>query len=106
MKKSEKLNEFRKERTKKGQGHPRYIYEKVGNEFKYIGITHEIKSRNNNGELNIKLDKNPNPKDNRPAYIQPYPGKANKKSFGKKEYWKFADSDKPKIEQVKKRKKK
>lgn len=41
----------------------------------------------------------------RQAYIQPYPGKANKKSFGKKEYRKFADSDKPKIEQVKSAKK-
>ena len=106
MAKKIKTDEFRKERSKRGQGHPRYIYEKVGNEFKYIGITHEEKTRGNNGELNIKLDKNPNPNDKRTAYAQPYPSKANKKQFGKKENWKLAESDKPKIETIKKRKKK
>ena len=53
--KESKKDEFRKE---KETGHPAYIYAKIGNKFKYIGITH---SKITEGMENIKLDKNPNP---------------------------------------------
>ena len=48
--KESKKDEFRKE---KETGHPAYIYAKVGNKFKYIGITH---SKITEGMENIKLD--------------------------------------------------
>lgn len=106
MKKKSTRDEFRRERSKEGRGHPRYIYEKIGNDYKFIGITHEEKTKGNGGELNIKLDQNPNPNDKRIAYIQPYSEKANRKKFSEKtETWKFAESDKPKVEKVKRAKK-
>lgn len=59
--KETKKNEFRKN---KASGHPAYIYAKVGNDYKFIGITH---SSITDGVKNIKLDKNPDPKDKRKA---------------------------------------
>ena len=57
MSKKLERNEFRKNKV---SGHPAYIYAKVGNKFIFLGITHSaIDSKT--GELNIKLDKNPNP---------------------------------------------
>lgn len=82
MKKPEKRDEFRAGHSKKSKGHIQYIYEKVGNEFRFIGITHEIKTRGNNGEANIKLFQNPDPTDTRVAYAQPYPDKDKIKKFG------------------------
>lgn len=52
-----KKNEFRKN---KSNGHPAHIYARIGNSYKFIGITH---SKITSGVENIELDKNPNPKD-------------------------------------------
>ena len=49
--KESKRNEFRKS---KDNGHPAYIYAKVGNSYEFIGITH---SDLTNGVKNIKLEK-------------------------------------------------
>ncbi|MDR1092922.1 MAG: hypothetical protein LBL66_02100 [Clostridiales bacterium] len=80
------------------KGHPTYIYAKVGNELKYVGITHaEI----TDGTKNIKLDKNPNPDDNKPSYIRPAPDKADISKFGRRlPTWKFAETDKGKVKSV------
>ena len=60
-----KKDEFR--RSKETQ-HPAYIYARVGNDYKFIGITH---SNITKGVKNIKLDKNPNPEDEKTAYAIP-----------------------------------
>lgn len=92
-------DEFRK-RRKGGDGHPEYIYRKVGNNFEFIGITHAPITR---GVKNIKLDKNPNPADGSVAYIKSTPEKRSTSEFHKKPLkgWRFADSDIPKVEAVK-----
>lgn len=94
-------NEFRR-KNKSGEGHPTHIYRKVGNTYEFIGITHSDVTR---GVKNIKLDRNPNPKDKKTAYIKPTPERASTKEFHKKpeKDWKFAESDLPKVEAVKKK---
>lgn len=88
---------FRKMNNKKTDkfGHPTYVYAKVGKEYKYIGITH---SPITEGVKNIRLERNPNPKDNTTAYVRPNTQKANRSKFGKRfSNWKFSEKDKPKI---------
>ena len=94
-------NEFRR-KNKSGEGHPTHIYRKVGNTYEFIGITHSDVTR---GVKNIKLDKNPNPKDKKAAYIKPTPERASTKAFRSKPEpdWEFAKSDLPKVEEVKKK---
>ena len=90
-----KKNEFRKN---KGTLHPAYIYAKVGNEYKFIGLTH---SKITDGVKNIKLEKNPNPKDGRTAYMKPVveSGKTNKFSK-KKKGWNLSVQDKKKANRI------
>lgn len=96
-----KLNEFRRNNSKKGRGHPTYIYAKENGEYRYIGISHSPITQ---GLKNIKLDKNPEPKNKTTAYIRPKSQKDKVSNFGKKlPKWKFADSDKQKVDFVKKR---
>lgn len=103
-KKPSKRDEFRQKDDKEGSGHPTYIYAKVGNKFKYIGMTH---SEITDGIRNIKLDKNPNPEDSRDSYMRPTPQNADAGRFGSKlKGWKLAESDKPKVEEIKRKKKK
>ncbi len=92
-----KKDEFRRN---KASGHPSYIYEKVGNDYKFIGITHAEITQ---GTKNIKLDRNPNPKDKRPAYFRPRAEKEKVNKFKKKEKgWAFSKKDKEKISKYKK----
>jgi len=93
--KQETRNEFRKKNSKDGRGHPTYIYARRGDDFYYIGLTH---AKITNGVKNIKLERNPNPKDKREAYFIPRSQSNKKASFGKKlKGWHFSDSDKQKI---------
>lgn len=93
-------DEFRKNNSSKGLGHPAYIYERVGNNFKFIGITH---SPITHGVRNIKLDKNPNPVDDSAAYFRPNSDKAKINKFGKKlPGWGLSSQDKKKINKYKK----
>ncbi len=87
-----KKNEFRRHKKSK---HPTHIYARVGNEFKYIGLTHaEI----TDGVKNIKLDKNPNPNDFRTAYFKPKAQKDRVNNFKKPEKkWFFTKKDMEKI---------
>ena len=92
-----KKNEFRKN---KDTSHPAYIYAKVGNSYKYIGLTHSPMTDN---VKNIELEKNPNPNDSRKAYFRPNAKKANTNRFKKKEQgWFFSKTDKQKINRYKK----
>lgn len=104
MAKEKEKNEFRANNSKEGKGHPTYIYAQVGNEYRYIGMTHaEITE----GVRNIPLDKNPEPGNKTKAHIRPEPEKAHRSSFGAKlKGWFFSDSDKEKVEAVKKQNKK
>lgn len=96
-KKEIKKDEFR--RNKKTQ-HPAYIYAKVGNEYKYIGITH---SQITEGMANIKLDKNPNPNDKKTAFVRPKIEKSKTNNFKSAEKgWKLSKKDKIKLEKIKK----
>ncbi len=84
--------------------HPTYIFAKNGDDYEFIGITH---SKITNGIKNIPLEKNPNPRDSRSAYIRPCVEKDKKKNFGKREKdWRFADEDVGKVKSVIKRHKK
>lgn len=88
-------DEFRKH---KKSGHPAYIYEKVGEEFVFLGITHSDISKDTK---NIKLDKNPNPQDNRMAYVKPKSEKDTQNHFGpRKKDWKLDDNDKKKVGKI------
>lgn len=93
-----KRDEFRKNKV---SGHPAYIYKKVGRKYVYVGITHaEI----TDGTKNIKLEKNPNPKDQKDAYLRPKSEKQKENKFSKKPYkgWSFTKKDKIKVEKIKK----
>lgn len=83
----------------KKSGHPNWIYEKRGNTYVHIGITHDA----DNGK-NIPLNKNPEPDNDSQAYIKPYPEASRKENF-KETYsgWKFSDEDKPKVKKVQKK---
>ena len=88
-------NEFRKN---KDSGHPAYIYEKRGKKYIFIGITH---SEITQGTKNIKLDKNPNPKDKKSAHFLPKAEEKSANRFKKKEVgWKLAKSDKKKADEI------
>ena len=101
MAKEIKKNEFRPNHSKGGGGHPTYIYAQEGKEYKFIGITH---SPITDEMDNIPLDKNPEPNNQTKAYIRPKPGKAHRSSFGSKlKGWFFGESDKKKVEEVKKK---
>ena len=99
-KKKDIRGEFRRTNRKDGLNHPTYIYARIGNEYRYLGITH---AKITKGVRNIQLEKNPNPQDSRTAYVRPRPQQAHRASFGAKlKDWFFSDSDKEKIERLKK----
>ena len=92
-----KKDEFRKNKDTR---HPSYIYSRVGNNYKFIGITHAPITNN---VKNIKLEKNPNPKDKSNAYFIPKSQSAKTNRFKKKEIgWKLSERDKQKISKYKK----
>jgi hypothetical protein len=80
------------------KGHPAYIYAKVGDKFKFIGITH---AKITHGTKNIPLEQNPDPTDSRTSYIRPNPQKEKPENFGKRlPHWRFAERDKGKVKGV------
>lgn len=94
-----KKDEFRKNKINR---HPVYIYAKEGNKFKFIGVTHAEITQ---GVKNIRLDKNPNPKDDRPAFVRPKTESAKTNNFKSKEKdWKLSKSDKQKIDKIRNKK--
>lgn len=89
---------FRKFRFAKFTGHPQYVYDDDGNEYKVIGIT---ESPVTNGVDNIPLDVNPEPGRTDKSYIRPKADKVNKGVRSVKlKGWHFAASDKPKVQKV------
>lgn len=89
---------FRKFHGKQTTGHPTYVVDNDGKVYRVIGIT---ESGVTNGISNIPLDKNPEPNSKKPAYIRPTlivvpTGTKSTKLKG----WKFAGSDKSKVQAV------
>ena len=89
---------FRKFHSKQTTGHPAYVYDKKDGKYRFVGITQSNKT---NGVANIPFDKNPEPSNNKPAYLRPEPmslptGVRNDKLKG----WKFTDADKKKVQAV------
>jgi len=98
MKKKRFKSHFRFGKKILNNGHPTYIYAKVDNEYKFIGLTHAPVTK---GIKNIKLDKNPNPKDEKISYARNRVFKASDDKFGNKlSHWEFCDSDKDKIKKI------
>lgn len=99
---------FKKRIRGYGKGHPAFIYEKVGNEYKYIGLTtsERIKFKNGVEIITIKLINNPNPDSKEISYVMPYSEQRPITHFGKKfKNWKFSFKDNETIENIKKQKK-
>lgn len=96
---AKKKNNFRKGfRKNKRIKHPTYIFDERGNMYQYIGITHSEKV----GDIqNIPLKKNPNPNDNRKAYIRPFVEEDKPKNFSRSmKDWKFSSEDKKTVQKV------
>ena len=89
---------FRKFHGKQTTGHPSYVYDNTGKVYKVVGIT---EGSSTNGVNNIPLDENPEPNNNTRAYIRPVPiDVPNGTKSVKLNGWKFAKSDKPKVQAV------
>ena len=89
---------FRKFHNKETTGHPQYVYDETGKEYKVIGIT---ESSQTNGILNIRLKCNPEPNSTKAAHIRPSPSKINKGVRSTKlKGWKFSNEDKKKVQAV------
>ena len=92
-------NHFRVNNSKKVRGHPTYIYKKVGDKYHFIGITDSPITDN---VRNIKLEKNPNPEDDKPSYARPYSSDEETSRFGKKKKgWKLSKKDRKTIDSIK-----
>lgn len=86
---------FRKFKNAKFTGHPQFVYDEEGREYKVLGITSSPKT---NGVLNVKLERNPEPNNNKPAYVRPVPDKVDKGVRNDKlKGWKFTPNDKKKV---------
>ncbi len=80
-KKVEDKDEFRKLNTREEKGHLQYVCGRVGNEYESVGVTHGKRTK---GVNNIPLKKNPNPEDEKPAYVRPKLTRKNAKDYGKR----------------------
>ena len=84
---------FRVNHSKESSGHPSYILRRVGDSYDSIGLTH---SPVTDDKRNVRLRKNPNPKDNRVSYLRPFFRRDPVKKFSKRRIrgWKFIRRDK------------
>lgn len=89
---------FRKAYNGKFTGHPQYVYDENGRQYKILGITSSPKT---NGILNVKLERNPEPNNAKNAYVRPKPDKENKGAFGERlKGWSFSEKDKKKVRSI------
>lgn len=79
--KVENKDEFRKLNTKEEKGHLHYVCGRTGNKLQSVGITHGKRTK---GVNNIPLEKNPDPKDKRKAYVRPKLTEKKAKNYGKR----------------------
>lgn len=83
---------FRKFRNAKLTGHPQYVYDEKGQNYKIIGLTSSPKT---DGMNNIPLDHNPEPNNKEKAYLRPKPDKVDKGVENVRlKGWRFQGEDK------------
>lgn len=88
-------------RKNKATEHPAYTYSKKDGKYQYVSVTH---SDNYNEKPTIPLHKNPNPKDDKKAYILPTPYEAPENDFGRRyKGWKIDKQDNQKFNKVMKK---
>lgn len=100
-KKGKRLSDFRffklKDRNDK-ENHPNYIFKKEGSKLSFLKITHDKKA---NRSKYKDLDGNPDPKDNRPAYISKKAETKEERLFSTREKgWKFSRDDQKKVNEI------
>lgn len=89
---------FRKFHNAKLTGHPQYVYDEQGREYKILGITSSPKTNN---VLNVKLERNPEPNNSAPAYVRSKPDKVDKGVKNERlKGWKFSENDKKKVRTI------
>ena len=85
-------------RKNKKSNHPAYVIDQDGNMYAYIGVTHSEVTK---GKKNVPLEKNPNPKDARKAYVRPVVESEQKKHFGRVyNEWFLSKNDKQTVNNV------
>ena len=100
--KYEHRDEFRKY---KNEPHPKYVYERNGEDFNYLSMTH--KPPNGAERDYVKLERSANPNDSRSAYISMKSERDNMRNFGaRKKDWSFTKNDKKKVKGIIKKNKK
>lgn len=79
------------------------MFKQVNDNYHYLDLTHSkvVPNKKGNGVYYYKKITNPNPADNEPSYISPFPYKAHKDSFKNKVAWKFDSKDIDKINSYK-----
>ena len=94
--KVERKDEFRRH---KSEIHPKYIFGRIGAIFDFLSVTHKPpKGKENDYQ---KLDKNPDPKDKRAAYISKKTESDHIANFGARQKdMKLSDSDKKKVKNI------
>lgn len=94
-----KKKNFRKGfRKNKRTRHPAFVFDEKNGKFVYIGITHSPKV----GEVeNIPLKNNPNPNDEKQAFVRPEAEEDKPKNFGRSmKDWKLSEEDKKTINKI------
>lgn len=94
--------QFRRGR-KVNAGHPIYVFDKKDNKYHYIGITHSPITQ---GVRNIELERNPNPRDTRKAYIRSQTDSTSEKLQTRFPNWEFSKKDKQTVKGIIKKNKK
>ena len=97
-------SEFRYNRKRK---HYSYLFKDNGNRRKNIVLTSkEYRKEHKKAKRNIKLFKNPNPKNDKQSYLIPIVYNDSVESFDERRLkWSFHPNDKRKVKRLKKRRK-
>jgi len=98
----EKKDEFRRSKT---EIHPKYVFERIGMLFGFLSVTHKP-PKGKESEYQ-KLDRNPDSKDERAAYISKKAESDNIANFGARQKdMKLSDSDRQKVKAILRKNKK
>lgn len=85
-------NEFRRNNSPSAGGHFDYVFGETKTQYKTLGLTHSPIEK----YKYYPLKKNPNPNDDKKAYLKQTARSTNKKYFREPEKdWKFAKEDMP-----------
>lgn len=83
-------NEFRRNNSPSGMGHPAYVFGETEKSFKSFGLT----TNPNDRERKIELPDNPDPNSQKKAYIRIKPVTINRERYSAETFdWRFSDED-------------